>query len=324
MTMKILTKDELFGDGKSLLRPWHEKYLAMFSSAYGGIVTDPTIMMLPADDHLVHRGDGVFDVAKCIEGGIYQFEGHLQRLFLSAQGIFLNPPYSPAEMREIIIETVKAGGHKNCLVRITISRGPGGFSVDPYECPCSHLYVNVIKLKQIPDSFINEGVRIIITQLPIKPSFFATIKSCNYLPNALMAMGARKEGAQFAVSMDERGFLAEGATENIGLLTRDNVLVFPEFHRILKGLTVSRIADLAGSLVSNNEIHDIRFAHITPQDAYDCSEFYLFGTSIDLLPVVQIDGRLIGGGVPGLIAKRLRELLYDDMTTNEKIITRVF
>jgi branched-chain amino acid aminotransferase len=281
-------------------------------------------MMLPADDHLVHRGDGVFDVAKCIEGGIYQLDGHLQRLFRSAQGISLNPPYTLEEIKDIIIETVKAGGHRNCLVRVTISRGPGGFSVDPYECPTSQLYVNVFKLKPKPDVFVTEGVRIIVTQVPIKPSFFATVKSCNYLPNVLMALEARKEGVHYAVSVDEQGFLAEGAAENIGLLTRDNVLLFPEFHRILTGLTVSRVLQLANPLMESGEIREIRFAQLRPEDAYECSEFFLFGTSIDVLPVVKIDDRVIGGGVPGPIARKLRELLYKDMTTNEKLITRVF
>jgi branched-subunit amino acid aminotransferase/4-amino-4-deoxychorismate lyase len=324
MALKILTRNDLWENGRSLIRPWHEKYLAMFSSVYGGIVTDPTLMMLPADDHLVHRGDGVFDVAKCVEGGIYQLDGHLQRLFRSAEGISLNPPYSMAEVKDIIIETVRAGGQKNCLVRVTISRGPGGFSVDPSECPGSQLYVNVLKLRSIPEAYIQEGIRIIISQIPIKPSFFATVKSCNYLPNVLMALGAKKAGVHYAISVDEQGFLAEGAAENIGLLTQDKVLVFPEFHRILTGLTVSRISQLAERLAASGEIREIRFARLKPEDAYGCREFFLFGTSIDALPVVEIDGRVIGEGSPGPIAKRLRELIHKDMTTNEELITRVF
>ena len=87
MKVELLTRDMLFSEPGRLQKPWHSKYLAMYSSVYGGIVTDPTLMMIPADDHVVHRGDGVFDVAKCVEGGVYQFDGHLDRLLRSAAAI---------------------------------------------------------------------------------------------------------------------------------------------------------------------------------------------------------------------------------------------
>jgi branched-subunit amino acid aminotransferase/4-amino-4-deoxychorismate lyase len=324
MALKFITRAEIYGNGKGLMQPWHDKYLSMFSSVYGGITKDPVLMTVPADDHMVHRGDGVFDVSKCIEGGIYQFDGHLERLFRSAQSIFLTPPYTLMEVKDIIMETVRAGGERNCLIRITISRGPGGFSVDPFECSNSQLYVNVFKLKQIPDGYINNGVSIVTTGVPIKPSFFATVKSCNYLPNVLMAMEARKRSANYSLSMDEQGFLAEGATENIALLTPEGELLFPVFDRILAGLTVTRIIDLAHSLISTGEIENLRFVKLGLEDAYRCKEFFLFSTSIDVLPVVKIDDHAIGDGAPGPIAKRLRQLIRDDMIANQELITHVF
>ena len=323
MMLKILGRQELLNNDSMLARPWHDKYLAMFSSVYGGIVTDPSIMMVPADDHLIHRGDGVFDVARCVNGGIYQFDGHLDRLMRSAAAISLEPPYSREEIKEIALATARVGGEKNCMVRLTMSRGPGGFSVNPSECPKSELYINVFRFTPVPKEHLVQGVRVVTSKVPIKPSYFARVKSCNYLPNVLMAMEAKRAGAHYAVILDEKGCLAEGSAENIAVVSKNRELLFPEFDRILKGLTVSRAAELAGELLDTGEITDIRFTDLRPEEAFGAREVLILGTSVDALPVVKIDDHTIGDGKPGPVFAKLRQLIINDMTANPDIITRV-
>ena len=72
-----------------LRQPYHSNYFAMYSSLYGGVVTDPLLMTLPIDDHMVHRGDGVFEAFKSVGGNIYNLGGHLERLVTSARGLSL-------------------------------------------------------------------------------------------------------------------------------------------------------------------------------------------------------------------------------------------
>ena len=74
----------------------------MYSSQWRGFVTDPALMMVPIDDHLVHRGDGVFDVMRCVDGKIYQMEAHLQRLERSARSISLRLPPEYNQVKDII------------------------------------------------------------------------------------------------------------------------------------------------------------------------------------------------------------------------------
>ena len=182
----------------------------MYSSQWNGITTDPELMIIPVDDHLVHRGDGVFDVIRCVNGKIYQMERHLQRLERSAKAISLNPPPEYKDIRALIKHMVLIGGEKECLIRIVLSRGPGSFSTNPFDCPSSQIYVNVIRYKNLPSEYYRDGVALVTSHIPIKKSFFATIKSCNYLPNVLIKMEAIKANAQYAVALDEDGFLAEG------------------------------------------------------------------------------------------------------------------
>lgn len=208
MDLKRITGENFVETLVSLRQPWHDNYLAMYSSLWKGYVTDPALMVVPADDHLVHRGDGVFDAMRCFRGKIYQMEAHLGRLERSARAVSILLPEEFNPIRDLIKVLVVKGGRKECLVRVVLSRGPGSFSANPLDCPSSQLYVNVIRIHEPPARYCREGVSAVTSSIPIKKTFFATVKSCNYLPNALMKRGGLLGGYDYAVALDEKGFLA--------------------------------------------------------------------------------------------------------------------
>jgi len=323
MKLKFITKENFFQNLGPPERKWQKEYLAMYSSQWNGITTDPDLMMIPVDDHLVHRGDGGFDVMRCVNGRIYQMEEHLKRLESSARAISLVFPPDYEQIRDIIKGLVLAGGEKECVIRIVLSRGPGSFSANPYETISTQVYVNVIRFRKLPDDRYQKGVSLITSKTPIKKSFFANIKSCNYLPNVLMKKEAIDAGALFSVALDEDGFLAEGSTENVGIVGADRILKFPGFERTLSGLTAKRVFDMAGQLVREKIIDDVKFARISREDAYQASEMFLTGTSLNILPVVAYDGRPIGTGKPGPGYLSLASLLWEDMTRNEELLTEI-
>jgi branched-subunit amino acid aminotransferase/4-amino-4-deoxychorismate lyase len=323
MKVRVINKENFFSCLQEQERPWRDNYLAMYATLWQGITKDPDLMMAPIDDHLVHRGDGVFDVMRCVRGRIYQMEAHLRRLERSAQAISLRLPPEYDQIREAIKALVLAGGEKECLIRVVLSRGPGSFSTNPYDCPRSHIYANVVRYKRYPETLYRQGIRLMTSRIPIKSPFFARIKSCNYLPNVLMTKEAVDAGYQYAVALDDEGFLAEGATENIGVVTRDGALKFPEFERTLSGTTADRIFELARPLVQEGLIRSVQFARIVPQEAYEGTEVLLTGTSLNVVPVVAYDGRTIGKGTPGPVHERLSELLWRDMTENEALLTPI-
>ncbi|MDI6774332.1 MAG: aminotransferase class IV [Verrucomicrobiota bacterium] len=307
-----------------LRRPFHANYLSMYSSVFGGIVTDPALMMAPIDDHMVHRGDGVFEALRCVEGNIYNMWAHLNRLERSASAIGIRLPMSTRAIGSIVALAIRAGNCRESVARLYVSRGPGGFGVNPYECRASHLYVVVTKMegpfmKQHP-----EGARVGISRIPAKPPFFARVKSCNCLLNVLMKKEAVEENLDCVVSLQAGGFLAEGPTENMGIVTRNRALLFPKLENVLRGTTMIRVMDLAKKLVRAGDLARVGFADIRPADARRAAEAILVGTTRDVTRIREFDGRPVGNGRPGPVFEKLSALLLADMRTNREILTRVF
>jgi len=306
---------------ESLRRPYQKTYFAMYSSVYGGMVTDPRLMMLPIDDHMVHRGDGVFEALKAVDGNIYNLNAHLERLVNSAHGIALDLPVSLGELTNIIIETAHHAGHPTCMIRIYVSRGPGGFGVNPYECPAPQLYVVITQLGTPFMTLHPDGARICTSAIQAKSTDMAQIKNCNYAPNVLMKKEAVDQKFDFSMGFDERGFLTEGATENMGIVTKDQRLLFPNLGRILTGTTMLRTLALSQELVREGGLSFAGLANITLQDILAARELIITGTTINVVAGVEYDGHTIGTRKPGPIYQRLASLLEKDMKENPTVLT---
>lgn len=322
MSESVLSFDQVIDRLLSFRQDYFSKYLAFYSSWYGGIITDPALMMLPLDDHMVHRGDGVFEVFKCTGWNIYALARHLDRMKHSMAASFLKPPADDERLIDIVRDTVRAANTGTCLVRIFVSRGPGSFSANPYETVGSQLFVVVVAHEPASPEKYEKGVKLATTGVPIKTNYFATMKNCNYLPNVLMKKEAVDRGADYPVSLDEKGFLAEGATENIGIVSKKGQFLIPRFSRILRGITVTRAMELSRKL-TGAELASAAEADITPQQALDAAEVLIFGTTVDILPVVEYDGKRIGDGRPGPVFKRLSALLAEDQKSNMEMLTPV-
>ena len=301
-----------------------QAYHAMYSSWLGGIVTDPALMLIPIDDHMVHRGDGVFEAFQCRQGGVYLLERHLDRLADSAAMIGLEWPLPRADLRDAILETIRASGRRECIIRLYISRGPGDFTPQPDTTLGSQLYIVITDYKAKEAVKYEQGCRVQTSRIPVKKTFFANVKSCNYLPNVLMKKEAVEAGVDYTLSLDENGFIGEGGTENFALISQDNEFLIPGFERILKGTTMIRMMELAQGLVQTGELAGVRQTGLKPEDAHQAREMLIFGTTASVLPAVEYDGRPIGTGKPGPFQKRFFELLQADMTQNPAMITKVW
>ena len=302
---------------------YHAHYYAMYSSWWDGITTEPNLMVVPVDDHMVHRGDGLFETFKCVDGAVYNLEAHLARLENGAKAIALQMPWSREDIRRIIGEVLKAGGRRDALIRIFVSRGPGGHSANPYECPEPLLMVLAIRL---PPPFMAshpEGARVGMSAVPNKEGMFAQVKSVNYLPNVLMKKQAVDAGVDFMLGFDKDGHMTELPTENFGIVTAGRVLKVPRPDHILAGTTMGRVLALARDhLVPSGVLAGVAEADVPRAELEEAEEMLVFGTSPHVTAVTEFAGRPVGDGKPGPVWRELSRLFEADLK-NPAMLTPV-
>jgi branched-chain amino acid aminotransferase len=291
-------------------RPGASEIHAFYEHRIGMICTDPALMLMPWDDHLVHRGDGIFETMKFVGRKLYQLEPHMERMQRSCEAIYLTPPCSWDDIRALVLDVARAGGKDMGMVRVLLGRGPGGFGIYPSECPEASLYVVSYDMHPKAESVYEKGVTAFKTSIPAKQSYLATIKSIDYLPNVLMKHEAEEKGYDFPFCFDGNGYLAEGATENVCIVTQEGKLVIPEFTNALAGTTLMRAVDLIKAEMP------IVFRGISEDEILEAREVIIVGTTGDAIPVVRFNGKPIHNVKPGPVAKRIRELLQADLREN--------
>lgn len=315
--IQILSSQDCDQALRQFAHPAQKSYLAFYSSVLGGITRDPRYMSVPVDDHLVHRGDGVFEALKCKNKNIYLWQGHLQRLQKSAEGLALNIPNN---LEAIVRTTVQAAREDNCIIRIFLSRGPGYFTTNPYDSIGSQLYVMVTSLSELPSKKYEQGVAIGRSLIPAKEAWLAQLKTCNYLPNVMMKKEAIDRQLDFTVGFDSKGQLTEGSTENIMLVSQDGTLVRPRYPQILRGTTMMRSFELAEKLVAEGKLKSLVEANLREEDLLSAQEVMMVGTTLDVVPVVNYEGRPIGTGKVGPVSLALLAAIRSDQLSGADIL----
>ena len=300
-------------------------YAAMYSSVFGGIVTDRAMMLIPIDEHMVHRGDGIFEAVRSTAKGFYLLREHLERLERSAAMIDLRLPMPAGEIAAIASDLHRISKLDRGILRIFVGRGPGDFSPNPYNTIASQLYMVMTRQAPTQEEKYERGSRLCFSNVAVKPGLFSRVKSCNYLPNVMMKKESVDRGFDYAINRTEDGRIAEGPTENILVWTKMGDLIAPNFDYTLRGTTLVRVMDLARKefLVGARNVADgkplelnvraIQTADLRDEDLILAREVMMVGTTTEVMPVIQIEDHTIADGRVGPIARRLRELLRHDV-----------
>jgi branched-subunit amino acid aminotransferase/4-amino-4-deoxychorismate lyase len=281
---------------------------ACYLSWLDGIVTDSKWMLIGLDDHIVHRGDGVFEAIKFIRRKPYLLDSHLERMKNSAEKISLKFSNYINELPNLIQQVIEVSRLENGLIRIFLSRGTGSFSTNPYDPEGTELAVVAMALTPPKAELFELGASVGLSRVQPKDSFWSQIKSCNYLPNVMMKKEAVDRKLDFVVAMTEAGGLTESSTENIILVDSHGLLCRPHQDRILRGCTMIRTFELARKF----HITETFERFLTVKDIKEAREVMMVGTTLDVLPITQFEGQKIADGRVGPVARRLLELLRQD------------
>lgn len=320
LSVAVLSGEDVLARLRSLRARQLVKYFAFYSSQLGGVVTDPALMVIPFDDHMVHRGHGIFDTAGLVDGKIYDLEAHLDRFLLSAERSKLRLPISRAEMRDIIVRTTAISKERDGSIRYWLSSGPGSLELTPAATAEPGFFVMIFAGLTYPERWNTEGARVMTTTYPIKAPIYAITKATNYLPNVLMQMEAKEAGFDNGVFIDSNGHVGESSNMNVAFVTRGGIFSHPKFDHVLAGCTSLRLLDLAATLRDRGVIKGIEVRDIPVAEARTCREMMFLGSSVKVVSIVQWDDHVIGDGKPGPVAKALRELLEEDMRSSDRLI----
>jgi branched-chain amino acid aminotransferase len=255
-------------------------------------------------DHGLLYGDGVFEGIRLYKGCIFRLEQHLDRLYSSAKFIMLDVPLAKEELIEATVETVRRNGLHDGYIRLVVTRGPGDLGLDPRKCPKPSLFIIADSIELYPPELYEKGMEIVTvpTRRNLAEALNPRAKTLNYLNNILAKMEAATSGAPEALMLDASGYVAECTGDNIFLI-RAGLITTPPVHLgALKGITRDCIIGLARD--AGYEIREVPFTRF---EVFDSDECFLTGTAAEVIPVVKVDGRVIGDGKPGPITKELIE-----------------
>jgi branched-chain amino acid aminotransferase len=255
-------------------------------------------------DHGLLYGDGVFEGIRLYGGNIFRLEEHLERLEYSAKAIMLELPLTRDEIRAATCETCRQNGLTDAYIRLVVTRGVGDLGLAPWLCPKPTIFIIASKISLYPKEHYDNGLAIVtVPTRRIGPaSLPPAIKSLNYLNNILGKIEAKLFGALEAIMLNEQGYVAECTADNVFIVHKGTIITPASSQGALKGITRGAVIDIAAELGVPLQESDM-----TRYDIWCADECFLTGSGAEVIPVVKLDGRVIGSGKPGPITHRVLE-----------------
>jgi len=255
-------------------------------------------------DHGLLYGDGVFEGIRAYNGRVFKLKEHIDRLFYSAKAILLEIPMSHAALMKATIETIRANKLRNCYVRLVVTRGVGNLGLNPRSCKKPSIIIIAGKIQVYPAELYAKGMDIVTvpTVRNLHSALNPAIKSLNYLNNILAKIEANNAGVEEAVMLNAEGFVAECTADNLFIIKNGEMFTPPNSAGALYGITRQTVIELAQA--SGLKVSE---PNLTRYDLFNADECFLTGTGAEIMPVVKIDGRVIGMGKPGKLTRGLVE-----------------
>ena len=256
-------------------------------------------------DHGFLYGDGVYETLRAYGRRIFRLRQHLARLRRSASLIGLDVPMVEEDLIPVLQEAMKRNDLSDAYLRITISRGEGSIGLDPRLCPRPTVVVMSQPLQPYPIELFNAGVSLAIvnTRRNLAAALPPMIKSLNFLNNILAKQEASCAGAFDGLMLNAEGHLTECTTSNM-FFVKDGCVYTPSVAcGILDGITRESVLSLA-----RDQGFPTEEGCYPPDALLQADECFLTNTTMEIMPVQDIDKRPIGKERPGPVTGRLREL----------------
>lgn len=248
--------------------------------------------------------DGVYEVTPIVNGKLVDYDAHMERLDRSLNELRMAWPCSKDELRAMHVELITRNNLSEGIIYMQVTRGVADRQFNfPKDAKSSLVaFPQVMSLIDNPNA--RTGVKVVTT--PDIRWLRRDIKSVMLLAPVLGKQEAYEKGASEGW-MVEDGFITEGTSSNAYIVKDNTVITRPLSNRILAGCTRRALFRLAAE-------HGVKIEErlFTPDEAYAADEAFLTSASQFVMPIVEIDGKRVGGGQPGPVTRKLRELFLEE------------
>jgi branched-chain amino acid aminotransferase len=255
-------------------------------------------------DHGLLYGDGIFEGIRAYDGTVFKLKEHIDRLYSSAHMIMLQIPVKKEEMIQIVLGTLRKNNMRDSYIRLIVTRGVGDLGLNPKKCPKATVIVITDTISLHNGETKEQGATAMISWIKRDPVDATSheIKSLNYLNSILAKIEANSAGVDEAICLDKNGFVCEGVAENIFIVKNGKLFTPPSYTGALPGITAAEVMKLARKLD-----YDAKERNITPYELFNADEVFFTGTAAEIVPVREINKRIINDGKPGQVTRKLME-----------------
>lgn len=247
-------------------------------------------------DHGLLYGDGIFEGIRLYGGCVFKLDAHLERLEHSAKAILLKMPWSRQFIADAICEACRVNGLVDGYIRLIVTRGVGSLGLSFQSCKEPQLIIIADKITLFPEEYYQNGLKLITssTRRVNSAALAPMVKSLNYLNNVLAKAEAQQLGYLEAIMLNDEGYVAECTGDNIFVRFGEKWVTPPFYAGALKGITRGAVLELFAQQGITCEERNL-----TRYEVWTADEMFLTGTAAEVIPVVEVDGRVLGDGKPG-------------------------
>lgn len=262
--------------------------------------------------HALHYGSSVFEGLRAYGTSkgpaIFCLDEHVKRLFNSCKIFRIQVPYSEEEIKQAIIETVRANGHRACYIRPLVFRGSEGFNLDARSYPVEVAIITLEWGRYLGAEALEKGVDVCVSSWRrMGPDTFPAMGKLGgqYINSQFIAMEAHDHGYAEGIGLDIYGYVSEGSGENLFAVYKGIIYTPPLYASILEGITRNAVITLAKEM--GYEVYEQAMAR---EMLYLADELFLTGTAAEITPIRSVDGVVIGDGKRGPITRQLQEEFF--------------
>jgi D-alanine transaminase len=249
------------------------------------------------EDRGYQFGDGVYEVIRTYQGHPFALEAHIQRLERSARALSLSSVHTPAEWASLVREGLKRSEFPETKIYLQVTRGRAARDHPFPDGVAPTTVLTFRELRPLEAALYQAGVKA-ITIDDVRWGR-CDIKSINLLPNVLARQQAKEAGA-FEAILVRKGEVTEGSVSNVAVVRNGTIHTAPEGNTILSGVTRALVLELA-----KKEGIPVIESAVSRDDLRTAAEVFLTGTTVEVLSVVEVDGKAIDSGRPGPVSRLL-------------------